>query len=368
MPAIRQDPTTHEWVIIATERARRPHDFQRDALPPAVEAYDPKCPFCPGNEHLTPPEDFAIRPDGGIADSWRVRAMANKFAALVPEGGLERRDAGLFRGMTGYGKHEVVVETQRHDQPVALMELDRVEDIIRAYRARHLALREDQQIRLILIFKNHGRAAGTSLEHPHSQIVATPVVPASVRIRYETATRYHDDTGRCIHCVVRDEELRQGTRVLIETGGFAAFHPFASRVPFETWIVPKSHSSSFGRISDSAIPDLATVLQTVLKKLYYGLGNPDFNYIIHSAPVEDEDKDYYIWHIQVLPRLTLQAGFELWLRHVHQHRFAGGDGRLHARSRSMMVTDHVRSRCALMHSIPTWLGRDMRSKKPTCHA
>jgi UDPglucose--hexose-1-phosphate uridylyltransferase len=311
MAELRQDPTTHEWVIIATERAKRPHDFQREEATATSAAHVPDCPFCLGNEHLTPPEDFAIRPEGGSTHAWRVRVMPNKFAALLPEGLLQRHNGSVFRDMAGYGKHEVVVETPRHDQPMALMDLRQVEDIIRAYRARYLALRRDRRIRLILIFKNHGWAAGTSLEHPHSQIVATPVVPASVRIRCETTTRYHDDTGRCIHCVVRDEELHQGTRVVMDTCGFAAFHPFASRVPFETWIVPKRQSPSFGRIDDRAIPDLARVLQTVLRRLYYGLGNPDFNYIVHSAPVEDEDKDYYTWHVQILPRLTLQAGFEL---------------------------------------------------------
>jgi len=311
MAELRQDPTTHEWVIIATERAKRPHDFQKEAPASAATARDPACPFCPGNEHLTPPEDFAVRREGAANDGWRVRVMPNKFAALLPGAEIARHNGGVFRGMTGYGKHEVVVETPRHDQLMALMELDQVEDILRAYRARYLALRKDHRIRLILIFKNHGRAAGTSLEHPHSQIVATPVVPASVRVRCETATRYHDDTGQCIHCVVRDEELQQGTRVVMETRGFVAYQPFASRVPFETWIVPKRHNSSFGHISDHAIPDLANVLRTVLWKLYYGLGNPEFNYIVHSAPIEDEDKEYYIWHIQILPRLTLQAGFEL---------------------------------------------------------
>lgn len=311
MPELRQDPTTREWVIIATDRAKRPHDFQREAPPSGLGAHDPRCPFCPGNEHLTPPEEYAIRPDGASTGSWRVRVTSNKFAALVPEGGLERRDSGSFRQMTGYGKHEVIVETPRHDQPMALMDRSQVEDVIRAYRARYLALREDKCVELILIFKNHGRAAGTSLEHPHSQLVATPVVPATVRLRYETATRYHDDTGRCIYCVVRDEELEHGERVILQTNKFVAFHPFASRMPFETWIVPRQHDSCLGHITDDAICDLAGVLQTVLKKLYFGLGNPDFNYIVHSAPIEDEGKDYYIWHIQILPRLTLQAGFEL---------------------------------------------------------
>ncbi len=308
MPILRQDPTTHEWVIIATERAKRPHDFRREVTAVAPEAYSANCPFCLGNEHMTPPEEYAVSPDGG---PWVTRVVSNKFAALVPEGELERRDVGMFREMSGYGKHEVIIETPKHNQPIALMEPQQVENVLKTYRVRYLALREDPNAGLILIFANHGPAAGTSLAHPHSQIVATPVVPAMVRIRYETATRYFDDTGRCIYCAVRDEELRQGLRVVIETPGFVAFHPFASRVPFETWIMPRHHCGSFGQISDGEIPELAIMLQTVLRKLYAGLGDPDFNLVVQSAPVEDEDKDYYIWHIQILPRLTLQAGFEL---------------------------------------------------------
>jgi UDPglucose--hexose-1-phosphate uridylyltransferase len=311
MPELRQDPTTREWVIIATERAKRPHDFQKDVSSSPLPEHDRACPFCPGNEHLTPNEDFAIREEGAPVDPWRVRVVPNKFAALAPEERMERQQLGVFRQMSGYGKHEVIIETPRHDQPIALMESRQVEDIIRTYRARYRALREDNNLELVLIFKNHGLAAGTSLEHPHSQLVATPVVPTTIRVRYDTATRYYDDTGQCIYCVVREEEMRRGERVVLETDGFVAFHPYASSVPFETWILPRRHDSCFGHIEDEAIVDLAYGLQTVLRKMYVGLGNPDFNYIIHTAPIEDEDKHYYIWHVQILPRLTLQAGFEL---------------------------------------------------------
>ncbi len=311
MPELRQDPATREWVIIATERARRPHDFQKKAPPSPSAARDAGCPFCPDNEHMTPEQDFVI-PDTGAGDGrWRVRVVPNKFAALLPQGGPERRQSGIFREMAGYGKHEVIIETPRHDQPIALMDRLQVEDIVRAYRARYRALREDTNLELILIFKNHGRAAGTSLAHPHSQLVATPVVPTTIRLRYDTATRYHDDTGQCIYCVIRDEELKRGERIVLESEEFVAVHPYASRVPFETWILPRRHDSCFGHIADESLSDFAAVLQTLLRKMYFGLGNPDFNYVVHTAPIEDEDKHYYIWHLQILPRLTVQAGFEL---------------------------------------------------------
>ena len=187
MPQLRQDPTTRDWVVIATERAKRPHDFQKEVAPSELGAHDPKCPFCPGNEGMTPPEEFAIRHEGGDSSEWRVRVIPNKFAALQPRDDLGRRVSGLFRQAPGYGNHEVIIETPRHDRPIPLMERGHVEDLIRAYRARYLALREDERLELILIFKNHGRAAGTSLEHPHSQLIATPVVPADIRVCFEIA-------------------------------------------------------------------------------------------------------------------------------------------------------------------------------------
>lgn len=307
MPLLRQDPATRDWVIIATERARRPHDFRREpAL--AAPAYDPGCPFCAGNEANTPPEEFAIRDRRG---QWRVRVCENKFFALSPHERWALPDEGFFREAPGYGKHEVIVEGPRHDRPLALLPRAHVRDVLRAYRARYLDLREDERLQLILIFANHGVTAGTSLEHPHSQVIATPVTPAAVRLRHTIATQYYDDTGQCLYCSVRNAEMKDGRRVVEENDRFVAFHPFASRRPFETWILPKRHGACFGRASDAQLEDLAEILRTTLKKLYVGLGNPDYNYVIQTAPIQDEDKDYYLWHLQILPRLTTQAGFEL---------------------------------------------------------
>ena len=311
MPEIRQDVTTREWVIFATERAKRPDDFKRTVDRSAQKLFMANCPFCPGNEDMTIREVYRQSVERGSTE-WRLRVVPNLFPALEGEGSLSRFTEGaLFHRLDGVGRHEVVIETPIHNQFLFDMDESEVLAVINAYRNRFAELRQDKRIKVILIFKNHGKAAGTSIEHPHSQIIATPVVPAHIRNKYEIATAYFDDTERCIYCDVVHEEMRLKTRIIHTTDLFVAFHPFASRSPFETWIAPLRHRSSFGNINDEEAADFARVLQIVLKKIYIGLGNPDFNYVIHTAPLSDEEKRYYLWHMQILPRLITTAGFEL---------------------------------------------------------
>lgn len=310
MSIIRQDPTTKEWVIIATNRAKRPHDFKKAGEPPLVASREPSCPFCPGNEAQAPPEILRLPDPQGTG--WAVRVIPNKFAVLSGPGEPQRRQDGpLFREMDGIGYHEVIVETPLHDRVIPLMVPAEVEYVLRAYQARYRALREDPEVRCIIIFKNHGERAGTSLEHPHSQLVATPVAPMQIRRKYEVAIGHYDDTGRCLYCDLVEAEVKARVRLVLETDRFVVFHPYASRAPFETWIAPKRHQPSFGHASSEDLAALAGVLQGTLSALYKALGNPDFNYIVHTAPTEDENKHYYLWHIQILPRVATIAGFEL---------------------------------------------------------
>ncbi|HEX9657070.1 MAG TPA: galactose-1-phosphate uridylyltransferase [Bacteroidota bacterium] len=311
MSEIRQDVTTKEWVIFARERAKRPDDFRRIEDRSAQKLFMASCPFCPGNEEMTIGEVYRQSLSRNSTE-WRLRIVPNLFPALVGEGSLSRVVEGaLFHRLDGVGQHEVVIETPIHNRFLFDMDESEVLAIINAYRERFAELRRDKRIKVILIFKNHGKSAGTSLEHPHSQIIATPVVPAHIRNKYEIATAYYDDTERCIYCDVAHEEMRLKTRVILTTDLFVAFHPFASRAPFETWIAPLRHCSSFGNITDEEAADFARILQIVLKKMYVGLGNPDFNYDIHTSPLADEDKHYYLWHMQILPKLITPAGFEL---------------------------------------------------------
>jgi UDPglucose--hexose-1-phosphate uridylyltransferase len=313
MPELRQDPATKQWVILATERAKRPHDFSRPPVQVSLPEYKADCPFCPGNENMTPPESMAYR-KGTAANGpgWWVRVFPNKFSALVPEGSLSRKEEeGIFRKMDGVGQHEVIVECPQHNLSIPLMDDKQVEEIILAYRERYLVLREDPRFKLIIIFRNHGPKAGTSLEHPHSQLVAMPIVPLTIRYRFEKAAGHFDDEGTCVYCDLLREGLNLRTRQVLDTDRFAAFHPFASRAPFETWIIPKAHNASFGSISTDEAREFAWVLKKTLGKLYRGLNNPDYNYIIHTAPIKDEQEEYFHWHLQILPRLVTPAGFEL---------------------------------------------------------
>ena len=310
MSVIRHDPTTKERVIIATERSKRPHDFKKGARARLLAPREAACPFCSGNEAMTPQEVLRIPNREG--KGWAVRVVPNKFAALTPKGDPRRREDGpLFREMDGVGHHEVIIETPVHNRFIPLMEDTEVELVIHAYRERYLTLKQDKRVKLIVIFKNHGEAAGTSLEHPHSQLVATPVVPASIRHRYDVAIQYYDATGRYLYCDIVEAERKADERVVLETEDFLVFHPFASQSPFETWIAPKQHRPSFGQITLEECRALAVVLKTTLATLAKALNDPDHNFVIHTAPIGDEDKEYYLWHIQIVPRVTTAAGFEI---------------------------------------------------------
>lgn len=295
---------------MAKERAKRPNDFVRQQTKPEQPAFSPSCPFCPGNEAMTQLETLSYCDQN--TGRWRVRAFSNRFPALTPEGSTKRREEeNFFLGMDGVGAHEVIVETPLHNKPLALMTDSEVEDVLRAYHERYNALSQMPSVRLVILFKNHGPSAGTSMEHPHSQLVATPVVPRHIRIQYEVATRHYDNTGRCLYSDLVARELRVGKRTVTETKRFVVFHPFASHLPFETWIVPRIHRACFGNASAEDLVDLAHVLRITLLKIYRGLNNPDFNLAINTAPVGDENKNYYLWHLRIIPRLVETAGFEM---------------------------------------------------------
>jgi UDPglucose--hexose-1-phosphate uridylyltransferase len=307
---IRQDLTTEEWVIIASERAKRPSDFIRERVERRLPDFSPACPFCPGNEGMTTGETLRYGPRGGRG--WLVRAFTNKFAALSFSRKVARGlKEGFYTGMTGVGSHEVIVETPLHNKSLAFMEDEDVLSVLRAYRERYRILSRQSFAKLVIIFKNYGAAAGTSLEHSHSQLLVTPVVPKHIRMRHEVALRYYESYGRCLYTDLLEHERRGGRRTVVETGEFLAFHPFASQRPFETWILPKKHQASFGDVSQKDLGNLARVLRLNLLKIYRGLNDPDYNYVIDSAPVGDEKEPYYMWHIRIIPRLTEAAGFEI---------------------------------------------------------
>jgi UDPglucose--hexose-1-phosphate uridylyltransferase len=308
VPELRQSRFTKEWVIISTERAKRPEDLKVDRTSEAVPEFVTTCPFCPGNEAKTPPE--SMRVPAGNRD-WQVRVVPNKFPVLMREGTTEWRVERSRHSVGGFGMHDVIIETPNHALTMALLPVAHVEIIIQTYKECFARLSADPRIAHVVIFKNHGAGAGTSLVHPHSQVVGTPIVSSMVRARMYEAMRHHDEYGECMVCAVLGDELQDRARVIAETQHFVALAPFASATPFSMSIIPRRHMASFGDISSTEVKDLSRVLHDMLARLYFGLNNPDFNYTIITAPAENAGVKYYHWYMSIVPRLTQVAGFEL---------------------------------------------------------
>jgi len=308
MPELRFNVITKDWVIIARERAKRPDQFAlAKGVALSLPQLDPSCPFCPGNESQTEPEIARLADDNG----WRVRVMPNKYPALSARGERTRTNEGMRISMNGVGLHEVVVDHRRHDMVIALMPPDDIEAVLRMYRQRYEECRADERLEAIIIFKNHGEIAGSSVIHTHSQLAATPVVPFQTRMRLEDAIRFYDQTGACVFCRTLEEELADKARILHESEHFIAFHPYAALSPFHTWIFPRRHSPSFELATDEELLDLASTLKLILSRLYYGLNDPPFNYTIRSIPSRDRNTEYYHWYLSIIPRVTKTAGFEM---------------------------------------------------------
>ena len=309
MSELRQDPTTREWVILAPERGKRPQSKPKKRHAEELPGWDASCPFCPGNETQTPDEVFRLPISN---QAWEVRVVPNRFAALTLNGSIIRREEGhLFRKMDGIGIHEVIIEIPSHNTPMALMPYQQVEKVLIAYQERYNALKKNRQLKFITIFKNYGWASGTSLVHSHSQLVATPLAATYYRRKFDVAVDYYDDVGKCLYCDLLAEELEKRERIVAETKNFVVFHPYASRTPYETWIIPKMHAASFGLFSATHLAELAMVLKDTLLCLYRGLDDPAFNLMVDTTTTEDEEDPYYHWHIRVVPRLTTIAGFEM---------------------------------------------------------
>ncbi|MCL6544893.1 MAG: galactose-1-phosphate uridylyltransferase [Bryobacteraceae bacterium] len=309
MPELRKDPITGRWVIIAAERAMRPSDFIRQ---PAVPTGGRFCPFCPGNESKTPPEVLAYRPGGGRPNEpgWTLRVVPNKFPALRVEGDLNRQGEGVYDRMNGVGAHEVVIETPDHMLTLSELSEKQVEDVFWAMRDRIVDLRRDKRLRYIIVFKNHGAAAGATLEHTHSQLIALPVVPKRAQEELDGSRRYFDYRERCIFCDILRQESDSGARVVLESEHFLAITPYASRFPFETWILPKRHSSHFEASEIPEMQNLGWIERAILRKIDKVLERPAYNLMIHSSPVQEGAMAHYHWHIEIIPKLTNAAGFE----------------------------------------------------------
>ncbi|MBI4712105.1 MAG: galactose-1-phosphate uridylyltransferase [Planctomycetes bacterium] len=309
MPELRKEPILGRWVIIASERAKRPDDF-KSPVPKSPRAGP--CPFCEGQEATTPPEIYALRPNGLPKDGkgWDVRVVPNKFPALMIEGNLEKRGKGIYDQMRGIGAHEVIIETPQHLLSVAALPTEHIQKIIQVYKDRLLDLKKDARLVFGLVFKNVGDAAGASLEHTHSQLVATPVTPIRIEQEMKGCKTFFNHRGRCLFCDIIMQDIEDEQRIVINDEHFIAISPFASRFPFETWILPKQHLTHFENITSHLIAPLADILRKVFSKLEKSLNNPPYNMLIHTTPFNLEESEYYHWHIEIIPRITRVAGFE----------------------------------------------------------
>lgn len=307
MPELRLNLVTREWVIIATERAKRPTDFMRQETRRIPPPYLESCPFCPGNEHRTPEELFRLPLDG----TWKVRVVANKYPAVSREGERKRAINGTRRWVAGVGLHDIIIESPEHDTNPALMELSDLEEVVRIYRDRFVEAHLDPRVEHAIIFRNHGPGAGTSIEHPHSQLIAIPVVPVQYRDRIQAAMQYFDSTGECLFCDTIRMEQEAGSRVVIETEHFLTFVPYAALSPFHVWIFPKRHSASLADITDEEIKAAAFHIKGLLSRFYTGLENPDYNLVIRSSRPRDVGNEFSHWYMSVVPRVSKVAGFEM---------------------------------------------------------
>jgi UDPglucose--hexose-1-phosphate uridylyltransferase len=304
MPELRKDPLSERWVIIAPERADRPNALVKPR--PESPGERESCPFCPGNESMTPPEIFSIRNNGG----WSLRVVPNRYPALRTEIAMAREAEGPYDRMAGVGAHEVVIETNEHERTFAELPSSQIELVFQAWQERLTDLSRDVRLMSVMAFKNQGQPAGATLFHAHSQLVALPFVPPALQRQVRHCRQHFEEKERCLVCDLVSFELKAKDRVAFESEGVAVLSPFAARSPFELWIVPKRHWSSFESASGQDLAQVADALRTILRKIDVALDKPAWNLFLHTLPLREPRNDWYHWHLELRPTLTLQAGFE----------------------------------------------------------
>ncbi len=310
MSELRKDPVVDRWVIITEDPTLSPDIAGNNIL---KESGEPFCPFCPGNEHLCPPEILANRPGNSLANDprWNLRVIPNRSPLLVVEEDLKRLGEGIYDKVTGVGANEVIIETPHHGNRQSDMSLDQLENLFWVYRDRIIDLKKDRRMRYILIYKNSGKPAGATLEHTYSLLLALPVVPRDIVEELHGAQKHFDYKERCIYCDIIRQEIQLEARIIAETGSFLAVEPFAPRVPFETWIIPKRHSCRYEEIEPKEVCELAVIFKEVLSRLDLALNKPPYNYALHNAPSDSACDKFYHWHMEILPRIGIPSGLEL---------------------------------------------------------
>lgn len=304
---LRQDIVSGDWVVIATGRAKRPHEFLKAKRRRFVQ---PKksCPF--ETLHKDAVSVYALDGERG-KENWWAEVVPNKYPAFGRGVCAAFRDSGPYRRTDGVGFHEVVV-TRDHERSIGRMSAKEVEVVLRAYQERYFVLKKGACVEYISVFHNHGALAGATLSHPHSQIIAIPVIPPDIERSLAGSARYFSRRRACVHCAMVRHEIKEKKRVIYENEAFVVFAPYASRAAFETRVFPKFHAPHFEEMSDREREACAGALRAALAKLYKGLKNPDYNFFIHTAPANNAKKfSHYHWHMEILPKTGIWAGFEI---------------------------------------------------------
>lgn len=311
MNEIRQNVVTRQWVIHAPARQQRPLEFEKHtARENKLPEVDRGCPFCPGNENQL--LGIIAELPGAGQYKWQTRVVPNKYPALSQDAEVAGRQQTVYVSLEAYGAHEVVIESPWHNKDIGTMSVEEVGKVIDTCQRRYNKLLEtDEKILCAVVFRNHGKRAGTSLIHPHSQIVAPAVVPRYIADRQQAAEEYFRANRRCVMCDMLEYEQARQERIVLKNDSFAALAPYAAEVPCEVWIAPLRHSADFGSITPEQTGDLAAILRDILHRIYDRLDDPDYNYVIHSCTKTYRDESYLHWYLQIKPRLTIPAGFEI---------------------------------------------------------
>ncbi|MEM3396313.1 MAG: galactose-1-phosphate uridylyltransferase [Thermoplasmata archaeon] len=309
MNELRFNRVAGEWVIVASERAKRKHEVpgeikQKEPLP----EWKADCPFCPGNEANTPQELFSYVEEG--SRKWKLRVIPNKFPVVSENSGTAHTE-GFFRKRAATGFHYVIVETPLHNRDIPDMNESEVFNVVKAYFECVKYLYKNPWIKSVILFRNHGKEAGTSLIHPHSQVVGLAFVPTHIMDLLNTARCYSHENGRCVYCDTISEEQNASERIIYENAHFVAFVPYAAKLQYEIHIMPKRHHSHFSEITSEALTSLGVVLHKVLLALKLALNDPAYNLVLHTAPSYLKEVDYYHWYLEITPRLTIPAGLEM---------------------------------------------------------
>ena len=314
---LRTDPITGRLVAIDLGPFRRRDDFELE--PVRVDDAPAACPLCEGREADAGAEILAWR-EGGPANvpGWSVRVVANRHPMLRIEGQTTVRSAGLLESRDALGAHEVIVETPIHDQPLHTLEADHLWRVFWAWRTRIQDLKRDSRFVSVVIFKNHGRAAGARLDHSHSQLAAYPLIPPALVDKLRGAARHLSKTGKCIFCDLIAQEVADGRRIIHDQDAILTIAPYASRVPFETWLVSRDHQPRFEDASDHTLHALASSLKAVMARIDWALERPACNLVLHTGPLNGEGDAAFHWHLEILPRVTRSSGLE-WGSGVHRN-------------------------------------------------